>query len=90
VRTFEDEQAAGLRLRLRLDLGAWAPGPGFERELEYLAGGVLRARLQRREVSLWIQDGAAGTGHEGYAPCWRALALAEARGALHAGGSALP
>jgi uncharacterized protein (DUF58 family) len=88
VRTFEDEPAAGLRLRL--DLGAWTPGPDFERELEFLSGGVLRARLQRREVSLWIQDGQAGNRFEGYTACWRALALAEARGAFQPGGSALP
>jgi uncharacterized protein (DUF58 family) len=88
VRTFEDEQAAGLRLRL--DLRVWEPGSAFERELEFLAGGVLRARLQRRAVSLWVQDGPAGAGYEGYAPCWRALALARARGALQPAGSALP
>jgi len=88
VRTFEDEPPAGLRLRL--DLGAWAPGPAFERELEFLSGGVLRARLQRREVALWIQGPGGGASCEGYTACWRALALAEPGGALHAAGSALP
>jgi len=88
VRTFEDELPAGLNLRL--DLRAWEPGPAFERELEFLAGGVLRARLQRRGIALWIQGSDGGAGCEGYTPCWRALARAEAGGALHAAGSALP
>jgi uncharacterized protein (DUF58 family) len=75
VRTFEEEPPAGLRLRL--DLRAWAPGPAFERELEHLSGSVLRARLQRREVSLAIESAAGGRSCHGCNPCWRALALAK-------------
>jgi uncharacterized protein (DUF58 family) len=87
VRTFEEEAPAGLRLHL--DLRAWTPGPAFERELEALSGGVLEARLQRREVALWI-DGAGGRrSYQGCTPCWRALALAEPEPFLGPG-SALP
>jgi len=83
VRTFEDEPPWGLRLRL--DLKAWGPGPAFERELEFLSGGILRARLQRREISLWVEGRAGGARYDGCAPCWRALALAMP--ALHGPGS---
>jgi uncharacterized protein (DUF58 family) len=76
VRTFEDDPPAGLRLRL--DLRAWEAGPEFEKELEFLSGGVLRARLQRREVRLRVEGGADGDReYAGSAACWRALALAE-------------
>ncbi len=89
VRTFEDETPAGLRLRL--DLGAWAPGPAFEKELEFLSGGILRARLQRREISLRVEAAGGAREFQGYTPCWRALGLAAAeRGAFHGPGSALP
>lgn len=87
VRTFEDEAPAGLRLRL--DLRAWAPGPAFEQELERLSGGILRARLQRREVSLRVESAAGGQTHQGCTPCWRALALAVPDASVTAG-SALP
>jgi uncharacterized protein (DUF58 family) len=76
VRTFEDEQACGLRLRL--DLRDWHPGPEFERELEILSGGILQARLQRRTVFLAVAGPAGREEHEGFTPCWRALALAQA------------
>lgn len=79
VRTFEDERPQGLQLRL--DLRAWAPGPVFERELEFLSGGVMRARLQRRDVSLRVEAPDGNHVYEGCIPCWRALALATA--ALH-------
>ena len=89
VRTFEDEPPSGLRLRL--DLGAWAPGPDFERELECLSGGILRARLQRQEISLRVEAAQGGREYRGYTPCWRALGMAAAEGdAFHAAGSALP
>lgn len=87
VRTFEDEAPAGLRLRL--DLGAWAPGPAFERELEHLSGAILRARLQRREVTLAVESAAGGRSCQGWGPCWRALALAQPDASV-APGSALP
>ena len=89
VRTFEDEPPAGLRLRL--DLQAWAPGPAFERELECLSGGILRARLQRREISLRIDAAGGGRDYRGYTSSWRAQGMAAAEGdAFHAAGSALP
>jgi uncharacterized protein (DUF58 family) len=89
VRTFEDEPPSGLTLRL--DLRAWAPGPAFEKELECLSGGILRARLQRRDVTLRVDAEHGRREHQGYTPCWRALALAEAEGgAFHAAESALP
>ena len=90
VRTFEEEQPAGVRLQL--DLRAWSPGPAFERELECLSGGILRARLQRRLVSLRVIGVGGSRDHDGYFPCWQVLATAvpEATGALHASGSALP
>ena len=89
VRTFEEELPAGIRLQL--DLRAWAPGPAFEKELEYLSGGILRARLQRRGISLRVLGAAGGRDYEGYFPCWKALAtaVAESGGAFHASGSAL-
>jgi uncharacterized protein (DUF58 family) len=78
VRTFEDERPVGIHLRL--DLDAWPPGQPFERELEFLSGAILQARLQKREVSLEIL-GPEGTREiRGHSPCWRALALAEATG----------
>jgi uncharacterized protein (DUF58 family) len=87
VRTFEDEAPAGLRLRL--DLRAWAPGPAFERELEHLSGGILRARLQRRDVNLVVESVAGCRSYQGCTPCWRALALAEPDASVDPG-SALP
>ena len=86
VRTFEDEPPWGMRMRL--DLRAWAPGPAFEKELEFLSGGILRARLQRREISLWIDGPEGGARFEGCLPCWRALALVQP--ALHVPGDGLP
>jgi uncharacterized protein (DUF58 family) len=74
VRTFEDDPAWGVRLRL--DLRAWMAGPGFEQELERMSGAVLRARLQRREVSLRVEGPGGVERYEGVRPCWRALALA--------------
>jgi uncharacterized protein (DUF58 family) len=74
VRTFEDDPAWGVRLRL--DLRAWTAGPAFEQELERMSGAVLRARLQRREVSLRVEGPGGAERHEGFRPCWRALALA--------------
>jgi uncharacterized protein (DUF58 family) len=88
VRTFEDEPPAGLRLRL--DLKDWAPGPKFEKELEFLSGGVLRARLQRREISLGVEGRGWSREFQGCGPCWRVLALAEPGGAFHEPGTALP
>jgi uncharacterized protein (DUF58 family) len=89
VRTFEDEPPSGLSLRL--DLKAWPPGPGFERELECLSGGILRARLQRRGITLRVEGEGGRREYQGYTPCWRALGLAAAEGgAFLAGGSALP
>ncbi|MDR3672334.1 MAG: DUF58 domain-containing protein [Holophaga sp.] len=89
VRTFEDEPPAGLSLRL--DLKAWVPGQAFERELELLSGGVLRARLQRRDITLRIDGEGGRREYQGYTPCWRALGLAAAEGdAFLAAGSALP
>lgn len=76
VRTFEDDPAWGVRLRL--DLRAWTAGPAFEQELERMSGAVLRARLQRREVSLRVEGPGGAERHEGFRPCWRALALAVA------------
>ena len=89
VRTFEDEPPLGLCLRL--DLRAWAPGPAFERELEGLSGAILRARLQRREITLRMEGRGGRREFQGYTPCWRALGLAAAEGeAFLGGGSALP
>ncbi|HNX93967.1 MAG TPA: DUF58 domain-containing protein [Holophaga sp.] len=75
VRTFEGEQASGLRLSL--DLRAWSPGLEFERELERLSGAILQARLRRQSVHLELTD-AEGRHHHCEDPpsCWRALALA--------------
>lgn len=78
VRTFEDEQPSGLRLHL--DLRAWIPGPAFERELEILSGGILQARLHRREVFLTVAAALGRKEYQGFTPCWRALGLAEAAG----------
>lgn len=80
VRTFEDEEPAGLRLHL--DLRPWVAGREFEKELERLSGAILQARLQKREVFLEILSSTARRETEGFAACWRALALAEAEGAL--------
>jgi uncharacterized protein (DUF58 family) len=85
VRTFEDDQPAGLRLHL--DLWAWEPGPTFEKELEVLSGGVLQARLQRQEVFLAVDGREGRKEFSGFTPCWRALALARP---VHGPGSALP
>ena len=89
VRTFEEDPPVGLRLRL--DLRDWAPGPAFEKELEYLSGGVLAARLQRRDIRLDVEGAGGGREYQGYPACWRALGLAAPEGsAFHASGSALP
>lgn len=79
VRTFEEERPKGLHLEL--DLGAWAPGRPFERELERLSGAILQARLQRREVSLAIRGPEGVRQHQAPTACWRALAVAQAAGA---------
>jgi len=78
VRTFEDEEPAGLRLRV--DLRLWSAGAAFEKELEHLSGAVLQARLQKREVSLEILSTTSLREARGFVPCWRALALLEAQG----------
>jgi len=80
VRTFEDEESAGARLRL--DLRSWAPGREFEKELERLSGAILQARLQKREVFLEILSSATRRESVGFAACWKALALSEAEGSL--------
>lgn len=76
VRTFEEEQP--LALHLELDLGAWAPGRAFERELERLSGAILQARLQKREVELVVRSADGLRRHEGPQACWRALAVSQA------------
>ena len=76
VRTFDEDRPAGLELRL--DLGAWNPGPAFEGELERLSGAVLQARIQRREVSLELAGAGGLRAVQGAPACWRALALAQA------------
>ncbi len=76
VRTFEDEEPEGLRLRL--DLSLWSAGAAFEKELEHLSGAILQARLHKREVSLEIISNPGRLETRGFVPCWRALALAEA------------
>jgi uncharacterized protein (DUF58 family) len=76
VRTFEEEQP--LALHVELDLGAWAPGRVFERELERLSGAILQARLQKREVELVVRGADGHRRHEGAQACWRALAISEA------------
>jgi hypothetical protein len=76
VRTFEEEQP--LALHLDLDLGGWAPGRSFERELERLSGAILQARLQKREVELVVRSAEGLRRHEGPHACWRALAISEA------------
>ena len=86
IRTFEDEEPAGLQLHL--DLRAWPPGTPFERELEILSGRILQARLQRREVGLTVSGPGGSKACAGFAPCWRALALAQAAG--HRAAIALP
>ena len=78
VRTFEEERPMGLHLRL--DLAAWGPGRPFERELERLSGAILQARLQKREISLELLGAEGIREVHGHAPCWRALALAQAAG----------
>lgn len=78
VRTFEEERPKGLHLEL--DLGHWAPGRPFERELERLSGAVLQARLQRREVSLEVRSPEGIQRHREPTACWRALAVAQANG----------
>ncbi|HET6329737.1 MAG TPA: DUF58 domain-containing protein [Holophagaceae bacterium] len=87
VRTFEEEQP--LALHLELDLGAWAPGRNFERELERLSGAILQARLQKREVELVVRSAEGLWRHEGSQACWRALAISEAE-AESAGGPDAP
>lgn len=79
IRTMEDEDRKGLRLRL--DLTTWAPGPTFEKELERLSGAVLQSRLQRREVVLSICGRGGTEEFRGHTDAWRALALAQAEGA---------
>ena len=90
VRTFEDARPAGVRLCL--DLRVWVPGPAFERELEHLSGAILRARLQRRGISLRVTGSEGSRDFDGCLPCWKALAVAlpEPGGAFHERGSALP
>jgi len=78
VRTFEDEESSGIRLRL--DLRDWTPGSAFERELEVLSGSILQARLQRRQVFLEVAGQDGRLEREGYTRCWRALAQAQAGG----------
>ena len=78
VRTFEEDRPLGMHLRL--DLQAWGPGRPFERELERLSGAVLQARLQKRAISLELHDPEGVREFRGHAPCWRALALAQATG----------
>ena len=80
VRTFEDEEPEGLRLRLELRL--WSAGPAFEKELEYLSGLILQARLQKRKVSLELVSSLGRRECLGFTACWRALALSEAEGSL--------
>ena len=75
VRTFEDEELAGLHLHL--DLRAWGSGRAFERELEQLSGAILQARLQKREVFLEILTRRGRRETQGFIPCWRALAMAQ-------------
>lgn len=87
VRTFEEEQP--LALRLDLDLGDWAPGRAFERELERLSGAILQARLQKREVELTVRGSEGLRRHEGPQACWRALAVAVAEAAQDSAEAAL-
>jgi uncharacterized protein (DUF58 family) len=87
VRTFEEERPQGLHLRL--DLSAWTPGRPFERELERLSGAILQSRLQKREVSLEVHGPDGAREVRGYAPCWRALAQAQAAGSQDAAGAPL-
>ena len=89
VRTFEDDPPSGPRLLL--DLRAWTAGPAFEKELELLSGGILRARLQSRDITLRVEAGGGQREYRGYSPCWRALGMAVPEGeAFHGPGSALP
>ena len=76
VRSYEAEAASSLRLHL--DLRAWQAGPGFERELEILSGGILQARLHRQQVFLSVVFSSGSKDYVGFRPCWRALALAQA------------
>ena len=78
VRTYEEERPLGLHLRL--DVMEWEPGRAFERELERLSGAVLQARLQKRDISLAVCGPEGVREIQGYTPCWRALALAQAAG----------
>lgn len=78
VRTFEGEESSGVRLRLNLE--GWKDQDAFERELEVLSGSVLQARLQKRQVFLALAGRDGRRELEGYTPCWRALAEAEAGG----------
>ena len=86
VRTFEDEEPSGLQLRL--NLREWRPGAAFERELEILSGGILQARLHKRQVLLTVLGPGGSRDYEGFTPCWQALALAQASG--HFAAEALP
>ena len=83
VRTFDEDRPAGLELRL--DLGAWAPGPAFEAELERLSGAVLQARIQRREVRLELAGAGGLRAVRGAPACWQALALVQAEGGPESG-----
>ncbi len=87
VRTFEGEEASGLKLKL--DLLRWPPGRDFERELELLSGAILQTRLQKREVSLEVQGTEGLREYTGHTECWRALALAQAEGAPSQGAAGL-
>jgi hypothetical protein len=68
-----------------LELGDWAPGRPFERELERLSGAILQARLQKRDVSLEIFGEKFRREAFGHTACWRALAIAEPEGAGNRG-----
>ncbi len=75
VRSFEDEQPMGIRLKL--DLADWSPGPAFEKELERLSGLILQARIHRRSVVLDLRSRAGRQLFDGVRACWRALAVAQ-------------
>jgi uncharacterized protein (DUF58 family) len=78
VRVMEGDQPRGLILEI--DLGEWAQGPAFERELENLSGAILQARVQKQDVTLTIYGRHGRIDAAGHLAAWRALSPLEAEG----------
>jgi uncharacterized protein (DUF58 family) len=89
VRVMEGDQPKGMTLEL--DLGKWQADDDFERELEYLSGAILQARLRKQEATLTIHGKHGRADVFGHIAAWKALAILEAEGSgysPHQGGFA--